>query len=199
MTPDHSGETDESALRRWSRRKHAAQGRAVESDDMHTPVPDAGQSEDAATAGEASGPGDDAATSAAADTTEADLPPIESLSPDSDYSQFMSPKVSDSLRQTALRKLFGLAQFNVRDGLDDYDEDYTQFRSLGDTVTADMRYHTERRAAQAHEEQQNAAADEPAAEPAEPDHDVAGDEPAPDAPETHTASADTEDDPDDRG
>lgn len=197
MTPDHGGETDESPLRRWSRRKHAAQGRKAEPDEGTSDAA-APQSEDAAPVPASA---DEPATSAPAETTDADLPPVETLTPDSDYSQFMSPKVSDSLRQTALRKLFGLTQFNVRDGLDDYDEDYTQFRSLGDTVTADMRYHAERRAAKAREEQQasaeKTAADEPAAESAEPDADGAA-EPGPAPPEARAASSDTEDGPDDR-
>lgn len=199
MTPDHGDENDESPLRRWSRRKHAAQERTAGSEER-TPAAGAGQGADAATNPEASEPADEPTAGAAAEATDADLPAVESLTPDSDYSPFMSPQVSDSLRQTALRKLFGLAQFNVRDGLDDYDEDYTQFRSLGDTVTADMRYHAERRAARAHEEQQATApaADEPVAAPAETDHGAADDEPAPDAPEPHTAGTDTEDDADDR-
>jgi len=43
-----------------------------------------------------------------------------------------------------MRRLFSSPEFNVRDGLDDYDEDYTQFQSLGNTVTAHMRHHEER-------------------------------------------------------
>ena len=44
----------------------------------------------------------------------------------------------------ALRKLFHLPQFNFRDGLDDYAEDYTNFEPLGDIITADMRHRMER-------------------------------------------------------
>ncbi|MCZ6732230.1 MAG: hypothetical protein O7B27_06725, partial [Gammaproteobacteria bacterium] len=32
----------------------------------------------------------------------------------------------------------------IRDGLDDYDEDFTVFEPLGDTITADMRHQMER-------------------------------------------------------
>lgn len=52
----------------------------------------------------------------------------------------------------ALRKLFGTSGFNIRDGLDDYDEDFTRYQSLGDTITADMKYQAQRRARLAHEE-----------------------------------------------
>lgn len=75
--------------------------------------------------------------------TDADMPPIESLSEDSDYTGFLSPKVSESLRKQALRRLFVSPGFNVRDGLDDYDGDYTEFEKLGDIVTADMRHQME--------------------------------------------------------
>jgi len=72
--------------------------------------------------------------------TDADMPPLESLDETSDYSGFLSEKVSETLRRQALRKLFHSEAFNVRDGLDDYDDDYTNFTKLGDIVTADMRH-----------------------------------------------------------
>ncbi|MCW8902291.1 DUF3306 domain-containing protein [Sedimenticola sp.] len=72
--------------------------------------------------------------------TDADMPPLESLDETSDYTGFLSEKVSESLRRQALRKLFHQAAFNVRDGLDDYDDDYTSFTKLGDVITADMRH-----------------------------------------------------------
>lgn len=76
--------------------------------------------------------------------TDADMPPLDSLGPDSDYSGFLSPGVSKDLRRRALARLFRGAAFNVTDGLDDYAEDFTQFIPLGDLVTADMRYRLER-------------------------------------------------------
>jgi len=75
--------------------------------------------------------------------TDADMPSIDTLTADSDYTGFMSPKVSDALRRLALRKLFHGAEFNIRDGLDDYDGDYTSFAKLGDIVTADMKHQVE--------------------------------------------------------
>lgn len=78
--------------------------------------------------------------------TDADMPPIEDLTPDSDYSGFLSPEVSDELRKLALRKLFQGAEFNIRDGLDDYDSDYTSFTKLGDIITADMKHQMEQEA-----------------------------------------------------
>ena len=75
--------------------------------------------------------------------TDADMPDIASLSEDSDFSGFMSSGVSDELRNLALRKLFRAPLFNIRDGLDEYDEDYTTFEKLGDIVTSDMKHHIE--------------------------------------------------------
>lgn len=75
--------------------------------------------------------------------TDADMPSIESLDENSDYSGFMAPMVSEKLRQLALRKLFRLPMFNIIDGLDDYAEDYTTFEALGNIVTADMKYEME--------------------------------------------------------
>jgi hypothetical protein len=66
------------------------------------------------------------------------LPSIESLDEHSDYRGFMSDRVSDELRLQALRKLFRLPQFNITDGLNDYDEDFANCKPLGDTITHDM-------------------------------------------------------------
>ncbi len=55
----------------------------------------------------------------------------------------MSSGVSDELRNLALRKLFRAPVFNIRDGLDEYDDDFTQFEKLGDIVTSDMKHRIE--------------------------------------------------------
>ncbi len=77
--------------------------------------------------------------------TDQDMPALEELGEDSDYQQFLSEDVSDSLRTQALRKLFRLAKYNVTDGLDDYTEDYHRFESLGEIITADIRYQLQRK------------------------------------------------------
>jgi hypothetical protein len=78
--------------------------------------------------------------------TDADMPPIESLTEASDYSGFFSPKVTEQLRQQALQKLFRSACFNVCDGLDDYAEDFTHFEKLGDVITADLKFRMQQEA-----------------------------------------------------
>jgi len=75
----------------------------------------------------------------AQELTDADMPPIDSLDGDSDFSVFMSPGVSEELRTEALQKLFHQPEFNVTDGLNDYDEDYTSFAGLGTLVTREMK------------------------------------------------------------
>ena len=75
--------------------------------------------------------------------SDADMEPIQTLTENSDFSKFMSSGVSDELRNLALRKMFKAPFFNIRDGLDEYDEDYTTFEKLGDIVTADMRHQME--------------------------------------------------------
>ena len=127
---------DETFLSRWARRK--AQARA----------------EPSATAADTP-PLDQAvmqqpnATDAAPATPAIELPDLDQLGEDSDYSAFLTPGVDAGLRQRALRKLFASPKFNVFDGLDTYRDDYTQFPALGSIVTADMRHHVERLARKA--------------------------------------------------
>ncbi len=78
--------------------------------------------------------------------TDADMPAIESLTGESDYSGFLSPGVTEELRKLALRKLFNSDYFHLCDGLDDYDEDFTHFEKLGDIITADMKFQLEEEA-----------------------------------------------------
>lgn len=88
----------------------------------------------------------DAATEQSpAEPTDEDMVALDTLDADSDYSPFMSEGVSSELRKAALKKLFFSGKFGTRDGLDDYDEDFTYFEPLGDTVTSDMKYHARRK------------------------------------------------------
>lgn len=99
-----------------------------------------------------------------------DMPDISALDEDSDFSQFMSINVSEDLRNLALRKLFHGAGYNVRDGLDEYDGDYTHFEKLDpNTITADMKHRLEveaqrRKAAQLQAEAEEAIAQETASD-----------------------------------
>ena len=131
-TPESAG-PDEDFLTRWTRRKSEAA--------IAEPTP----AEPAAPAVETAVEAETAPAEAGEpELTDADMPPIEDLDEDSDFSPFMSAGVSETLRKAALRKLFHSAKFNVCDGLDDYAEDYTKFAPLGNVITADMRFQMER-------------------------------------------------------
>ena len=54
------------------------------------------------------------------------LPPVESLTIDSDFSAFMQPEVDETLKRQALKQLFRDPRFNVMDGLDVYIDDYSR-------------------------------------------------------------------------
>ena len=70
----------------------------------------------------------------AAETPLPQLPPVEQLGPDSDYRGFLHPKVDETLRRAALKKLFSDPHFNIMDGLDTYIDDY----SISDPLPAAM-------------------------------------------------------------
>lgn len=163
-TPDRPGADETTSLfRRWSDRKRRARaGQAVDPDPAMT------LSEPPSQAAE------DAEEKPERVLSDEDMPPLESLTEDSDYSGFFSPGVSEHLRRAALRKLFSSAKLNVVDGLDDYAEDYRSFEALGDIITSDMRFDMERKAErekQALDEVENevAAGNEVAASDAEPE------------------------------
>jgi len=127
--PIEPADSEQPLLRRWSQRKLAS-------------------------AADASPAATDAATTVVAATTDAQsgttaqeqqppapppLPDLDSLDENSDYSGFLSPEVESGVRRVALRKLFGLPGFAVRDGLDDYDDDFGNCEVLGSIVTHEMK------------------------------------------------------------
>ena len=61
------------------------------------------------------------------------LPPVESVTPESDFAGFMHPKVRDELRRLALKKLFTDPHFNVPDPFEPFSGDWT-----GEALAPDM-------------------------------------------------------------
>ena len=53
--------------------------------------------------------------------------------------QLLVSEASESVKKAALRKLFLSEEFNVRDGLDDYDDDYSNLKSLTEGVADTLR------------------------------------------------------------
>ena len=143
--------SQEDFLARWSRRKVAEEQGATQEETValqQTGTPD---------------------EEPASELTDADMPPLESLDEDSDFAPFLSTGVSDGLRQQALRILFGQSVFNITDGLNDYDEDFTEFTKLGNVITHEMKRALQRELAE--EKTTTTAAEEPLAE-AGPDESV---------------------------
>lgn len=136
-----SGEA-ENLLTRWSRRKRLS-SEEVESEDRRLELEQAGESDSRNAPVVADTEDNLAQTDEVPVLTDADMPPVESLHAESDFSMFMSSGVSDELRNLALRQLFKAPVFNLRDGLDEYDEDFTSFEKLGDIVTCDMKHQLE--------------------------------------------------------
>lgn len=112
---------DEEFLRRWSRRK--IDGKTAEEASPDSIAPEDG----VATAPD----GADEAEKVDSDVT-ADLPDIETLDKDSDYTSFLREGVPEGLKRMALRKLWlsdpVLANL---DGLNDYDEDFGEILKTG--------------------------------------------------------------------
>ncbi len=109
--------TGENFIGRWSRRKQA------ERDAVDAPATeDAPEPEHEATAED----GDDAAIDPA------DLPDIDGLGKDSDFTVFMQNGVPEALRNRALRKLWTTDPVLANlDGLNDYDEDFGAIMRTG--------------------------------------------------------------------
>jgi hypothetical protein len=74
-----------------------------------------------------------------ADAPVPDLPHVDELTPESDFTAFMHPKVDVNLRRAALRKLFSDPHFNVMDGLDTYIDDYSKAYPLPPAMLAGLR------------------------------------------------------------
>ena len=105
--------SDDHFLSRWSRRKTAAKAGPAVPAAAAVPAP--------------------AVTQLPAQTADvlpdkagAQLPPIESLTPESDFSPFMQADVAEHLKRRALKTLFQDPRFNVMDGLDVYIDDYSK-------------------------------------------------------------------------
>jgi hypothetical protein len=113
--------TDEPFLSRWLRRKSEAKAAAP----LEEPQEPAGSvAPDLPMDGEAMQA--EPARPAVAAREPVPLPPVESLTPDSDFAAFMRPEVDPSLKRQAFKKLMEDPRFNVMDGLDVYIDDYSK-------------------------------------------------------------------------
>jgi hypothetical protein len=113
---DKPADPESLTLARWSRRKREA---GVAS---RTPAESAAPPQAAPAALPARVPAPPSAPVAAA----SELPSIDSLGFDSDFTAFLRPEVDETLKRAALKQLFRDPRFNVMDGLDVYIDDYTK-------------------------------------------------------------------------
>ena len=68
------------------------------------------------------------------------LPPLDSLTFESDFKAFMHSKVEESVKRAALKKLFSDPRFNVMDGLDTYIDDYTKAEPITEELLAQLEH-----------------------------------------------------------
>lgn len=66
------------------------------------------------------------------------VPPLDKLTPDSDFTAFMQPKVEDALRRAALKKLFSDPRFNIPDPFEAYSGDWTGGEPISAEVLATL-------------------------------------------------------------
>lgn len=170
--PQANDDTEHGLLRRWSKRKSRSDSEAGSS--PPTPGDDAESPEEP---GAGAAVAEERAPEAGPDEpvkTDDDMPDLDTINESSDLSDFLSPGVSENLRNQALRRLFRTSKFNVTDGLDDYNQDFRNFELLGDIVTSDMRHRMEvdeQRRKDAAEAEEGTLAEETVAEDAAEDAD----------------------------
>jgi hypothetical protein len=109
---------EEGFFRRWSRVKSEAR-----EDTAAPPVAPAPQPQSKADSGQ----------------PEPELPSLDQLTIDSDFSGFFHPKVDEGVRRQALRKLFSDPHFNVMDGLDVYIDDYSKSEPIPAAMLAGLK------------------------------------------------------------
>lgn len=129
---------------------------------------------------------DTPAQTSTADTSEAiPLPDPDDLAPGSEISAFMASGVGEALRRRALRRLFAGDQYGVRDGLDDYDDDYRRLQPLAGELAERLRRWTRPTEAPAEEDLSTEADGDPVPNDlASESRDAGNDETRPDPSQT---------------
>ncbi|RBA24253.1 DUF3306 domain-containing protein [Herminiimonas fonticola] len=65
---------------------------------------------------------------------------VDKLTHDSDYSAFMTQGVDESVKRSAMKKLFTDPHFNIMDGLDIYIDDYNKFEPITPELLASLNH-----------------------------------------------------------
>ncbi|WP_114764427.1 DUF3306 domain-containing protein [Vibrio rhodolitus] len=156
-----------SFISRWSKRKLDEKAKELLSTEETQVAVKANENSDEINA-ELSTPIDESQPAIAASETEtgamaandADKPEEMSIA------NLLVSEAEQSVKKAALRKLFLSEEFNVRDGLDDYDEDYSNLKTLSQSVAETLRDWVKEQPEEASEKEQAIAA-APEAEDAE--------------------------------
>ena len=117
----------EDFFKRWARRGKEQDGSGAD------PAPAGGPANDPA-------PDAPAMPPAAEDLPPPTLEDVEHLTGDSDFLRFMGREVDETVKRSAMKKLFSNPRFNVMDGLDVYIEDYNKFVPLTPDVLAKLEH-----------------------------------------------------------
>jgi len=171
-----------SFVNRWSQRKRGQAEEPAPLDDDATQNAAADDTADAPTGAAALIPGYDPQR-----PLDEQLPDPDTLGAGDDFRAFLLPGVGDLLKRRALRRMFKVGNYNVRDGLNDYDDDYTTLKSLAPEAGERIRQWLRRDAEPAEPQ----ATSETAAETPDADEPLAGntDEAVEPAPSTTQATA----------
>jgi Protein of unknown function (DUF3306) len=115
------------SLKRWSQRKLESTAKApAASTEAKRPGLDRPEASHEHTAVRGSGTSNLTLPTLPAEASVPELPPVESLTFDSDFTGFLRPEVDPAVQRAALKQLFRDPRFNVMDGLDTYIDDYTK-------------------------------------------------------------------------
>ena len=114
---------DKSFLSRWSRRKIEAEAKDEGAPGIESTPPERAPQPPAPSRPAEAKP----------------LPPVASLTPDSDFTPFLGREVDEGLKRAALKTLFADPRFNAMDGLDVYIDDYSKPDPLPDSWRDQLR------------------------------------------------------------
>jgi hypothetical protein len=93
------------------------------------------------------------------------LPPVDKLTPESDFASFMHPKVEDALRRVALKKLFSDPHFNIPDPYEPYSRDFTVGEPIPPELLATLKQAEQLLLGEKKEEEKAAEQEETAEQP----------------------------------
>ena len=96
------------------------------------------------------------------------VPPVENLTPDSDFTPFMHPKVEDALRRVALKKLFNDPHFNTPDPFEPFSGDWNVGEPISEELLATLNQAKQHLFSE-EQKKEPPAAEEPKQEIAKPD------------------------------